>query len=348
MKSASLLALVSLFGAIGPSSTLGAEHVRRRELALDSVTCAAVTCPIDSPICVIGKNGEAACIEDPCVNIKCDKDSVCQVDDIGNANCVTYNPCWAVRCSAEFPTCVVVDGLAQCVEDVCANFICADGEVCFAQEVQCIRAPCPPIATCIPNNPCAELICNAASTCEVDEAGKAFCQPLPGNPGNPIDDPCAELICNAASTCEVDEAGKAFCQPLPGNPGNPIDDVTCANVRCPGDAPFCTILADGTAECSAEVPIKGGAAAAPQAWWELVKKNFTGEDLARCGKRKNVAPADGAKCSKKKRKNKTCFFGSQECASVGAFPDTRCKCTDGKWKCDSGIACPSNANDELN
>ena len=68
--------------------------------------------------------------------------------------------------------------------NLCAGVTCKSGEVCFEKDVVCIKAPCPPVPTCI-KDPCLDLICNAASTCEIDGNGKAYCLPLPGNPGNP-------------------------------------------------------------------------------------------------------------------------------------------------------------------
>ncbi|KAI2507680.1 hypothetical protein MHU86_6773 [Fragilaria crotonensis] len=205
-----------------------------------------------------------------------ENDVVIEHRELASEPVISSDPCWTVRCPGDLPTCVVLDdGTAQCVKDPCADVTCKDGEVCYEQDVQCITAPCLPVPTCI-QDPCVELVCNAASTCEIDGEGNAYCLPLPGNPGNPIDDlcaavtcpvdapicivlkdgttdcitdPCEDLICNAASTCEIDGEGNAYCLPLPGNPGNPIDNVTCAAVTCPIDAPICIILEDGTADC---------------------------------------------------------------------------------------------------
>lgn len=71
----------------------------------------------------------------------------------------------------------------------CAAMLCAPNTRCELQQVQCIRAPCPPIAQCVPinGNPrptrdvpvlngCENIFCTADSTCQ---NGK--CVPLEGN-----------------------------------------------------------------------------------------------------------------------------------------------------------------------
>lgn len=278
---------------------------------------------------------------------------------------VIENPCLYTKCSSSAPVCVInSEGNSQCVEDVCSDLSCNEGYQCFPKVEQCKGGPCPPIAECI-KNPCSEtnvcpmdvgctldtslrpvciafpggfnsiciattcpieqpicvesedgtpkciadpctqgdLVCNAASTCEVDSSGKPYCKPLPGNPGNPFTS-CSELICNAASTCEINEKGEAYCKPLPGNPGNIIKPK----------------------------------------WWSQIKKSFKGKGLDQCSGQRGIAPVHGSKCSSKKA-GKTCFFGNQKCKVIGSFPDTRCDCIKGKWKCNKKLKCLTSKNE---
>jgi hypothetical protein len=75
-------------------------------------------------------------------------------------------------------------------------------------------------------------------------------------------------------------------------------------------------------------------------WWSLIKELFPGDDVKHCSRRKNIAPPNGSKCSKKK--DKKCFFGNQVCSGA-AFPDTCCFCSGPKsnrtWSC-KAEACP--------
>jgi hypothetical protein len=60
--------------------------------------------------------------------------------------------------------------------DTCERFRCPLGQVCVLQQVQCVRAPCPAIAQCVPSDPCATVRCMAPMACQVDGAtGQLYC-----------------------------------------------------------------------------------------------------------------------------------------------------------------------------
>ena len=60
--------------------------------------------------------------------------------------------------------------------DTCERFPCPLGQVCVLQQVQCVRAPCPPIAQCVPHDPCATVRCMAPMACQVDvSTGQPYC-----------------------------------------------------------------------------------------------------------------------------------------------------------------------------
>jgi hypothetical protein len=126
-------------------------------------------------------------------------------------------------------------------------------------------------------NPCIDLVCDAASTCEIDLQGNAFCLPLPGNPGDPdvscaavtcdvdtpvcitkddgsaecVKDACLDTFCTADSTCQVDSKGNATCVPLVvmENNATAISSDPCATVHCNSSNPICIVKAGGSAQC---------------------------------------------------------------------------------------------------
>lgn len=147
-------------------------------------TCATLECPLGSS-CTVSQ-GEAVCISDPlppaptsCAVVTCIVGTVCIETDTG-ARCVPQeeSPCNLVDCPPDQPNCEVVGGEAVCkanpgascaatlcptntyCDDISGQAVCiplpsCDAESCEAgqhcelQQVQCIRAPCPAIPTCV-------------------------------------------------------------------------------------------------------------------------------------------------------------------------------------------------------
>lgn len=72
---------------------------------------------------------EACGAEDPCTTLRCRDDQDCLIDDDS--------------------------GYAYCADN-CDRRECRDGEVCVLQDVVCVRAPCPPVAVCVPDGACGE------------------------------------------------------------------------------------------------------------------------------------------------------------------------------------------------
>jgi hypothetical protein len=57
-----------------------------------------------------------------------------------------------INCEGSFRLSTVEMGEDRVFEkDRCADLTCAEGEHCELQEVWCIRAPCPPMPTCVAN-----------------------------------------------------------------------------------------------------------------------------------------------------------------------------------------------------
>lgn len=64
--------------------------------------------------------------------------------------------------------------------DACATQTCPEGDYCDLQSVQCVQAPCPPVARCLTGtHPCAATTCATNHRCESHD-GKGVCVPLAG------------------------------------------------------------------------------------------------------------------------------------------------------------------------
>ncbi|XP_054258593.1 neurogenic locus notch homolog protein 1-like isoform X2 [Macrosteles quadrilineatus] len=162
-----------------------------------------------------------------------------QVCDTSTGKCVD-NPCSVVRCmgkcvvvykecpDGEFPcppraecqpregekcgeyTCksheVCDRSASECIENPCNYAKCGPGKECRVNYVQCFKAPCPPLAECVPTaGSCDEVRCDEGSHCE-----DGACV---------LDDRCALVLCITGSYCykgscfkEV-ECGEGECGP---------------------------------------------------------------------------------------------------------------------------------------
>ena len=103
---------------------------------------------------------------DPCSTIKCQCGHHCEVFK------PTGEPFCAPNCSLD-------------------NGGCSKGELCTLQQVQCVRAPCPPVVQCLSR--CAAVRCRSGHRCEIDKVtGEPFCNPdcSFGNGGCRLDQIC--------------------------------------------------------------------------------------------------------------------------------------------------------------
>ncbi|KAG6955258.1 hypothetical protein JG687_00011338 [Phytophthora cactorum] len=107
--------------------------------------CVTKACTLD---CQPGKTcvvQTVTCIRAPCPPIQT---CVATFSGSKGSNGVEGSPTCTMECG-DFQECRIYepDGSEYCA-DVCAEGRCPEGFTCELQEVQCIRAPCPPVATC--------------------------------------------------------------------------------------------------------------------------------------------------------------------------------------------------------
>jgi hypothetical protein len=102
----------------------------------------------DAPFCggIAGIDcpGAGSCEDDP--NDGCDPNK-------GGADCGGRCTCHVLGLCVDGSVWDDSPGVCACVPEVtnpCAAVLCPQGTRCELQEVQCIRAPCPPQATCVP------------------------------------------------------------------------------------------------------------------------------------------------------------------------------------------------------
>lgn len=190
------------------------DYCRPIPACVDNQTCAAASCPVDTTC--DDSTGRIECIPqggESCAAALCPIDTYC--DDIsGKVECIPLPSCNTVKCSA--------------------------GHHCELQDVVCVRAPCPPLPACVPDDPCANLDC---ANCKVVD-GKAVC-----GGSDECDDPCAAVRCKAGTHCE---AQQILCITTPCCPiaecvaDEPV--YGCELIDCKPDA-MCVEDAQGNGSC---------------------------------------------------------------------------------------------------
>jgi hypothetical protein len=133
----------------------------------------------------------------------------------------------------------------------CAALLCPVDTKCVLKDVQCLRAPCPPVASCesieTPPPTCAATQCKEGTTCVESATGavcvertvpgcaavlcKAGTECVEGPKGATCVEPRCTAKCFAGQHCELQEVVciRAPCLPVP----TCVDDLdACATVRC--------------------------------------------------------------------------------------------------------------------
>ncbi len=176
-------------------------------------------------------------------------------------DCLPADPCEGVTCR-DHQICRVHEptGEAFCA-DTCQNFPCDSGEKCELTDVTCVRAPCPPIAQCVPRaqplcsmppdvGPCDAVIPRWYHNSETGLCEQFNWGGCEGNENNfetrracekACDcGPCSMVRCQDHQVCDVFEpTGEAFCKDTcegftcPDEKTCALQEVQCIRAPCP-------------------------------------------------------------------------------------------------------------------
>ncbi len=201
-----------------------------------TATCAATSC-LEGTVCVESREG-ARCLPadgEPCGDAVCGEGLVCCNASCGicappDGVCITIaceqgeRPCHLTDCP-DGTYCDDVSGEAECLPNPSCDAVrCEEGTHCELQEVQCVRAPCPPVPVCVADatDGCAALDCD---NCAIVD-GEARCLPAE------CPHPCAAVLCGPGTVCEatsVECVTEPCCPVAACVPAEtPCGDTTCA------------------------------------------------------------------------------------------------------------------------
>jgi hypothetical protein len=125
----------------------------------------------------------------------------------------------------------------------CATVLCAVGTHCEAQEVQCIRAPCPPVAVCVPD--AAVVRCGGIAGIACPGAGKCVDDPSDSCDPNAGGADCGGICqCVQSVLCvkgTVFDGSPAVCACVPSSTCGPVCAIFCqfGNVLDAQGCPTC-------------------------------------------------------------------------------------------------------------
>ncbi|XP_054271626.1 very low-density lipoprotein receptor-like [Macrosteles quadrilineatus] len=147
-------------------------------------------------ICESGK-----CKENYCKDVYCRYGYECYIkkDQCKKAPCPPpVAACQLDQKCGEYTSCksheVCDRSTSKCIENPCNYAKCGPGKECRVNYVQCFKAPCPPLAQCVPKpGSCDGVKCDEGSHCE-----NGYCV---------LDKACAAVLCPTGSYCYK---GKCF------------------------------------------------------------------------------------------------------------------------------------------
>ncbi|XP_064399010.1 mucin-2-like isoform X2 [Halichondria panicea] len=203
-------------------------------------------------------------------------------------NCLPKDPCRNSECPSH-AKCEVFDSIFS-REAFCApscevdNGGCEEEEVCSLNQVQCVRAPCPPIVECLapttpteamttqPPDPCSSFECSSHAQCRVFQTGQAYCDPSCSvdNGGCEEDETC-QLLATPCAAPPLDQPPSpcplvVVCTPVT----TPTPEVTvpteavttpkpnpCLSFECSSHAQ-CRVFQTGQAYCDPSCSVDNG------------------------------------------------------------------------------------------
>lgn len=200
-------------GTVCIETKSGPQCVRHEENDDEPAACAATTCPVNHR-CVETREGAVCEPLSDCTSFRCEEGQHCKMihppcappqDGLSLPSackpfpqCVDDGPqdpprsCAVVLCK-EGTYCDDSSGVAECVpSDVCAGVRCDKGYHCEPVEVVCVRAPCPPVPECVPDEKgmrCGPNVCAKGQVCCNESCG--ICTPPDGA--------CIDLYCGPES-----------------------------------------------------------------------------------------------------------------------------------------------------
>ncbi|CAJ0586338.1 unnamed protein product, partial [Mesorhabditis spiculigera] len=222
------------------------------------------------------RNTDGACLlaaDCPAGGLTCGKNE--QVDQCGAAcepQCGQTEPmmCPAIclppacRCKAGFFRSVDGSCVAQasCPANATTKCLakCSAGQKCVLQEVQCVRAPCNPVPTCVPDDDTPKCLarCRAGQRCVLQQViyKRAPCNPVPTCVPENGATGCAAVSCMVGQSCVVgaDGTGRCVQQPTDRNCGRNEFFNTCTGCEatCENRQPICNKMCvqPGMCRCS--------------------------------------------------------------------------------------------------
>lgn len=145
--------------------------------------------------CAAGTHCEVTEVD--CINDPCDPLVECVIDD-GQVSCLVAD------CAGGYECIMDANGGPRCVptkpEPVC-TLACDKGTHCEYVEVQCIQAPCDPVAECVADDACTNVKCESGKACQL------IYPPCAPPPDGEVPPSCApQPVCVSAVPC-----GDGFC-----------------------------------------------------------------------------------------------------------------------------------------
>ncbi|XP_046573231.1 neurogenic locus notch homolog protein 2-like [Haliotis rubra] len=240
-------------------------HCENREVSCEEPPCRReAVCVRDTTL--TGKSGECPRVTGAGICItECETDFDCN----GNRKCCS-NGCGSV---CTIPTAAVAT-VPTPPSDPCARIRCARGLKCHVQQVQCFRAPCDPIVTCVgdttlrgKSGECprvngvgiciteceTDFDCNGNRKCCSNGCGSVCTIPTAAvaTVPTPPSDPCATIRCARGLKCQVQQVQcfRAPCDPIVTCvgpvPTTPVPVATTTRPgRCPRSFPMMWLFCD--------------------------------------------------------------------------------------------------------